>query len=401
MDTSIDVDAVRADTPGCAEVVHFNNAGAALPPDPALHPVIDHLRLEARIGGYEAAWSATDRLTAAYGSIARLIGARPDEIAMTENATRAWDLAFYGIPLRSGDRILTSRSEYASNAIAFLHRAHWNDVRVQVIPDDEAGQVSVKALADMLADDQKATTTVIAINHVPTHDGLINPAAEVGALAREAGALYLLDACQSIGQLRVDVDEIGCDMLSATGRKFLRGPRGTGFLYVRSAALGRLEPPFLDLDSAVLTGPDSYEMREGARRFETWERFVAGQLGLGAAVDYALDLGIDAIEARVIGLADRLRAVLADIPGVSVHDRGSRRCGIVTFTQAGRPAAEIQRALRAERINVSVTDTEQYRFDAAPGEPRPRVRASVHYYNTVTEIDRLATVLAATREDTH
>lgn len=389
---TIDVSAVRADTPGCDEVIHFNSAGSALPATPVLDQVIGHLRLEARIGGYEAADAAAERLAAGHDAIARLVGARPEEIAHTENATRAWDMAFYGIRFRTGDRILTTRSEYASNGIAFLHLARRHGVSVEVVPDDEHGQISLTALREMLA---RGRVRLVAINHVPTHDGLINPAAGVGALAREAGALFLLDACQSVGQLQVDVAAIGCDMMSATGRKFLRGPRGTGFLYVRHAVLEELDPPFLDLHAATWTGPESYEIMPGARRFETWERSVAGQLGLGTAAEYALALGTEAIERRLVELAATLRTALGEVPGAHVHDRGERRGAIVTFSHETLAAPKIKELLAAERINVTLTNTEQYRHDAEPGEPHPRVRASVHYYNTEAEIGRLIDVLTA------
>ncbi|WP_460333599.1 aminotransferase class V-fold PLP-dependent enzyme [Actinoallomurus acanthiterrae] len=385
--TLLDIAGIRAETPGCAEVVHLNNAGAALPPRTVIDAVHDHLDLEARIGGYEAADAVAPRITGTYDSLARLIGAHPDEIAYAENATRAWDMAFYGIPFRAGDRILTTASEYSSNTIAFLHAARRHDVKVEVVPDDEYGQISLDALANTLDDDVR----LVAINHVPTHDGLINPAAEVGRLTRAAGTLYLLDACQSVGQLVVDVEEIGCDLLSATGRKFLRGPRGTGFLYVRRSVLNRIEPPFLDLRAADWTGPDSYELRGDARRFESWERSVAGQLGLGAAAEYALEVGVEAIERRVLELGALLRAALAENPAVTVRDRGLHRSGIVTFTHRDREPAEIVASLAERRINVRVSQ-QTYRYDEG-AQPAPRVRASVHYYTTEDEIRQLITAL--------
>ena len=339
------------------------------------------------MGGYEAADAALDRLTGVYDSLARLVGAGPDEIAITENATRAWDTAFYGIRFRPGDRVLTSAGEYGSNAIAFLHAARERGIRVEVLPDDEHGQVSVDALAATLDDDVR----LVAVNHVPTHDGLVNPGAEIGRLARAAGALFLLDACQSVGQLAVDVDEIGCDFLSATGRKFLRGPRGIGFLYVRRAALERIDPIFLDDRSAEWTGPDSYTMQGDARRFESYERSAALQLGLGAAVDYALALGMEEIERRVTSLAATLRTRLAEVPGVTVHDRGARRSGIVTFTRQGREPADVVAGLARQKINVRLS-AQTYRYDEG-ATPPPRVRASVHYYNTEEEVARLVAAL--------
>lgn len=386
----MDVERLRAETPGCKEVVHFNNAGAALQPAPVVDAVLRHLELEARIGGYEAADAAMDRLTEAYDLIARLIGAHPDEIACTDNATRAWDMAFHGIRFQRGDRILTTSSEYVSNALGYAQVAERDGVRVEVVPDDGHGQISLDALARML---DEGGVRLVSINHVPTHDGLINPAEEVGRLARAAGALYLLDACQSIGQLAMNVTTIGCDMMSSTGRKFLRGPRGTGFLYVRRSVLEQLDPPFVDLRSADWTGPGTYRLRPDTRRFETWERFVAGQLGQAAAAAYALDLGLDRIERRVIALAARLREALAELPGIEVRDRGSRKSGIVTFTHDSVEALEITRRLAEQRINVRVAE-QTYRYDEGVN-PRHRVRASVHYYNTEDEVDLVTEAVAA------
>jgi selenocysteine lyase/cysteine desulfurase len=388
----LDVNRIRSETPGCRKRIHLNAAGSALQAQPVLDVVLDHLRLEAELGGYEAADSAQDRFAGTYASLARLIGARPGEIAFAESATRAWDTAFYSIPFKAGDRILTTTSEYASNALAFLQAVRRHGVTIEVIPDDPYGQISLEALEHELG---KGGVRLVSINHVPSHDGLINPAAEVGALTKAVGAFFLLDACQSVGQLPVDVEELGCDLLSATGRKFLRGPRGTGFLYAATGVLPQLDPFLVDLCAADLTGPDSYELRPDARRFESWERFAAGQLGLGAAADYALDLGLAEIADRIQLLARRLRDGLADLPHVTVRDRGWQRCGIVTFSHASLRASEVVARLAA--VDVVVRTSEQtYRFDEGV-TPEPRVRASVHYYNTEEEIDRAVAAVAALR----
>jgi cysteine desulfurase / selenocysteine lyase len=389
-----DVERARRDTPGAARVAHLNNAGAALPPAQVTDAVIAHLRREAESGGYEAADAAHDQVEAVYHSIARLIGAQPDEIAVVENATRAWDMAFYSMPLRPGDRILTARAEYVSNMIAFLQAARRTGAVVEVVEDDEHGQFSVADLRRRL-DRGPGEVKLIAMTHVPTHGGLVNPAEEVGAVARAAGVPYLLDACQSVGQLPVDVGRIGCDMLSSTGRKFLRGPRGTGFLYVRRDILGRLEPPFLDLHAATWTAPDQYEIRDDARRFENWETNYAGKIGLGVAVDYALSWGLEAIEARVSALAERLRGQLRAVEGVQVHDLGQRRCGIVTFTVDGVSSHDVQRQLAGRGVNTSVSLTAYARHDLAHRGLPDLVRASVHYYNTEAELDQLVEALPA------
>ncbi len=387
----IDVARVRADTPGCRDMVHLNNAGAALPPRVVVDTVIEHLELEARVGGYAAADEVAARSGAVYESVAALIGAAPEEIALVENATRAWDMAFYALAasFSPGDRILTSRAEYASNVIGFLQVARRTGARVEVIPDDDTGQLSVDALRAML----DPRVRLIAISWIPTQGGLVNPAAAVGAVAREAQVPYLLDACQAVGQLPVDVDALGCDFLSATGRKYLRAPRGTGFLYVRRARLAELEPPFLDVHAARWESGDRVVMRDDARRFESWEHSVANRLGLGAAVDYALELGAEAIATRIVMLAESLRERLRHVPALSLHDLGSERCGIVTFTIDGVDVYDLAARLRTRGINISVSTIDFARYDFEARGLDAVARASVHYYNTDDELDRLAAAI--------
>ncbi|WP_119460391.1 aminotransferase class V-fold PLP-dependent enzyme [Rhodospirillaceae bacterium SYSU D60014] len=386
----IDLDRARRDTPATATLLHFNNAGASLMPQPVLAAQIAHLQREATIGAYEAAEAARDAIDHTYASIARLLNCRFDEIALVENATVGWSMAFYGLKLGPGDRILTARAEYASNFIAFLQVAARTGAVVEAVPNDESGQLSIEALTSMIDDRVK----LIAITHVPTNSGLVNPAEAVGRVARAHNIPFLLDACQSAGQLALDVEALGCDMLSATGRKYLRGPRGTGFLYVRRAILDRLEPPFLDLHAARWVAADRYEMRPDARRFENWENNVAGLIGLGTAVAYALDWGLPAIEARVTALAATLRDRLGRIAGISVTDIGERRCGIVSFTVATKTAEEMARLLRARRINVSVSGPGSTLLDATARRLPDLVRASVHYYNSEEEVERFATAVA-------
>lgn len=380
----IDVQQARRDTPGCAHVLHFNNAGAGLMPSVVLEAQLEHLRLEAAIGGYEAFDQAQAQVEHTYDTLARLIGCRGEDVAVVENATRAWDMAFYAIPFAPGDRILTSEADYASNFIAYLQVARRTGAVVEVVPSDASGAMSLDGLAERL----DGRVRLISVTHVPTNSGLVNPVEEIGRLARQAGVLYLVDACQSAGQLPLDVERIGCDFLSATSRKYLRGPRGTGFLYVRAESTQALEPPFLDLHAARWTARGHYEVRRDARRFENWEGNVAAKIGLGVAVDYALGIGIDSIQARVQDLAAQLREQLASIPGVAITDIGQRRCGIVTFSVSHHSPDEMRRDLLQRRMNVTTSTVFSTRVDMERRRLQEVVRASVHYYNTEDEVVR-------------
>lgn len=389
----LDVEKARAETPGCENVLHFNNAGASLMPAPILEATTGYLGLESQIGGYEAAERASQAVERFYEATASLLNCTREEIAFIENATRAWDMAFYSIPFAPGDRILTGMNEYASNYIAFLQVARKTGAIIEVIPNDKYGQISIEALRRSAQQGVK----LIALTHIPTNGGLVNPAAEVGQVAREAGALYLLDACQSAGQLPLDVAELGCDFLSATGRKYLRGPRGTGFLYVRGALIEQFEPPFLDLHAAQWVATDRYEVRKDARRFENWETNYAGKVGLGVAIDYCLGWGQAAIWDRIKALGQQLRFALKQIPGVEICDLGQEQCGIVSFRLKGGEAGAIRQSLTAQKINISVSRLRSTRLDMEARGLSEVLRASVHYYNTEQEIEHLCAALNKTR----
>lgn len=383
------IDRVRADTPAVRDVLHFNNAGSALPPTIVVDTVVDYLRREAEFGGYEAAAEAAETLAATYSSLAALVGGRADQIAVIENATRAWDMAVYGFPFKQGDRVITARSEYGSNLLAFLQLKKRFGIEIVLVEDDADGQIDLDALEVEL----ERGAAMMSLSHIATSGGLINPAAEVGRRCREHDVFFVLDACQSLGQVPLDVAELNCDVLSTTGRKYLRGPRGTGFLWVGDKAMEILEPPLIDQYAAVFISDDEYELLPDAKRFENWERYFAGQLGLGAAADYLLDLGVEATTARLWELGAEVRARLDVMPGVTVHDKGLNRGGIVTFTVENMTATEVKASLSADRINTSVSVASTSRYDLGNRGLDEVVRASVHYYNTLEEVSRFETAV--------
>ncbi|MFC1413608.1 aminotransferase class V-fold PLP-dependent enzyme [Streptacidiphilus sp. N1-12] len=379
----MDIEALRRDTPGCANRVHLNHAGAGLLSRRTLAAVTGHLELEAAIGGYEAAWQQAEQVQAGYTNLARLLGGRADEVALFDSSTRAWNAAFYALSFRPGDRILTGRAEYGSNVLAYLQVARRTGAEVVVVPDDASGQLDTAALAGLI--DER--TRLVGVTHVPTSGGLVNPAAEIGRITRAAGVPFLLDATQSVGQFPVDVAEIGCDMLTGTGRKFLRGPRGTGFLWVRTGALEYLDPCVAEIQSADWDGKRGFSWKPGAQRFESWEKSHSNVLGLNAAVEQALELGLDRIGERASALGARLREGLRAVPGVSVHDLGPEPCAIVTCKVAGTAAEDVAAALRRQHINVTTTVPEHTQFDTEHRGVHPLVRLSPHYVNTEAELD--------------
>jgi len=388
---TLDLVRLRADTPGTNNRNHLNNAGAALMPSPVINAVTGYLTREGEIGGYEAAAEASSSLEGTYDSLGTFLNCSRDEIAIAENATIAWQRAFYSLSFGPGDRILTASAEFAANYIAFQQVAKRTGASVEIIPNDSSGVLDPEALSKMIDD----RVRLIAVTWIPTNGGLINPAAAIGRIARDNGILYLLDACQAAGQTPIDVNALGCDILAATGRKFLRAPRGTGFMYMRKSVLETIEPAMIDLYGAPWTGPGGYELRPDARRFETWEKNYSVRLGLRAAVEYALEIGLEKIEERCIHLSSRLREGLRDMQAVSVHDLGAPLASIISFTVKGWEASAVMAYLTDRAINVSVSPPSSTPVDALARLLPPVVRASPHYYNTEEEVDAFLKAIAA------
>nr|WP_280382093.1 aminotransferase class V-fold PLP-dependent enzyme [Nocardia wallacei] len=379
------------DDPSRPSPVFLDSAGSSLPPRVVLDTVIGHLRREAEVGGYRAANERLDDLAAVKSAIGALINADPSGIALSDSATRSWADFFYSIPLSAGDRILVSGADYASNAIAALQRARATGAVVEAIPSDATGQIDLEALADLVDERVK----LVSLLHAPTNGGLVNPVAEAARIAHRVGATVLLDACQSMGQIPIDVTALDVDALSATGRKWLRGPRGTGFLYVRPELAATMEPARLDLHSASWTGPQEYRLMPDATRFEFWEHDVAARLGLGAAVRYLLELGPGNVYAAVAANAGQLRKTLPQVPGVTVRDLGTLHSGIVSFTVDGVHPHEIRDRLREQDITVTVSHRGSTLLDMSARHLDAVVRASPHCFVTTEELDRFVDAVAA------
>ena len=394
MDTAmIDINAARAETPTCANQVFLDSAGSSLPPTPVLDTVLSHLIRETEVGGYRAQDERSDDLERGYHVFAELLDCEPEDIAFTDSATRSWLTLLDSVPLAAGDRVLIGEAEYAANAVALLRLAEHTGVGVEVVPSDESGRFSVPALRDML--DRRVR--LVSIAHVPTNSGVINPVREAAEAAHTFGALVLLDACQSVGQIPVRLRELGVDLASGTGRKWLRGPRGTGFLAVRRSVAHRLYPRLIDHSGASWDAADRYTLRTDARVHELWECGVAQRLGLIVAAEYAMKMGIDEIGEQVTALAELARAGLSGLPGVTVQETGSPLAGIVTFTVDGMDPMRVRDELADHDVTVSVSPVETARLDMEGRGLDAVVRASPHYFVSPAQVETFVSAVASLR----
>ena len=381
----------RADTPACTRLVHLNNAGAALVPRPVQSAILDHLALEQEIGGYEAADARREDIRHAYAAMGRLLGTNARNIALVQNSTVAFAQAISAFDFNPGDVLLTSRSDYASNQIMYLSLAHRRGVEIVRAPDAAEGGIDPDAVQKLI---RQRRPSVVALTWIPTNSGLVQPVEDVGRICRNAGVPYLVDACQAVGQLPVDVAALQCDYLSGTARKFLRGPRGLGFLYVSDRVLeAGAHPVLVDMHGADWTDPDAFALNPDARRFETWEFALALVLGLGAAAEYALHAGVEPTGRRARELAEYARSQLSAIPGVRILDRGPDLCAIVTIAVDGRDTTDIKLSLRSRGINTSSPHREDAVIDMDEKGTASALRLSPHYYNTREEVDTAVSTL--------
>ncbi|MGF6964431.1 cysteine desulfurase/selenocysteine lyase [Paraburkholderia sp. WC7.3g] len=380
------IDAMRARTPGVRSTTHFNHAGASLPSAATLEAIHAHLLREASMGPMEAGAAAREQTERARTLAARLLNAQPVEIALTTGNSPGWGAAFAALgPWRAGQRILVARHEWGGNLATMRLVAQRAGASIETIPSDASGRVDPRALEAMLDD----RVRLIALTWLPANGGLINPAAAIGRIARHHGIPYFIDAAQAVGQLPVDVAEIGCDVLAGAGRKALRGPRGTGLLYVRQDFLPHLMPAFVDTHSAPLDANGDPVLRDDAARLESSEASLALHCGLANALEEALEIGIDNIRAQIDRTAQTLREELAAMPGVSVLDQGVERSGLVSFNVAGRDAMSVRRALATQGIAIGSNGVAYTPFDMTSRGLTQIARASVSYLTTNAEVDKL------------
>lgn len=387
----MDIDQIRKDTSGCEAVIHFNNAGASLVPRQVADAIRNYTTEEEHTGGYEIAEFSFSEVDTFYEYAAQLLNCKSSNIAFTTSATDGYNKALSAIPFKEGDMVLISENDYSSNFIAFISLQKRFGIRLIKVRNVAAGEIDLQDLEEKI---KQYHPRLVSVTHVPTSSGLIQPVAAIGAIIKKYDTLFILDACQSLGQIPVDAMETGADFISGTFRKFLRGPRGTGLLYVSDRVLSSgMEPLFLDLRGAEWVAEDQYVPREDAKRFETWEKSYALMMGSIAALKYVLDLGIADIASRSSTLIARLKLALSAIDFVTLQDRGTNQCNIVTFSVKQGKEQDVKAFFRSHGINIYTTGKSSAMIDFTEKGLDWVVRVSPHYYNTESEIDRFIEVV--------
>jgi cysteine desulfurase/selenocysteine lyase len=388
----MDINTVRKDTRGCADKIFLNSAGSSLVPAVVTEQMIAYLEQEAQIGGYALANTRAVELKEFYKEAAVLLNCENTQIAFTTSATDAYAKAISSVKFAHGDVVLTTDDDYISNQLSFLSLKERFGVTIIRAANGANGSLDLQAFEKLVIAYQPK---LIALTHIPTSSGLVQPAEEVGSICRKYDILYLLDACQSVGQLVVDVQKIGCDFLTATGRKFLRGPRGTGILYVSARVLrSETVPLIFDMQAAKWSGFDSYELVDTAARFEFWEASAAGKLGLTAALKYANTVGMQNIETYNASLMAQFRLRLKEVKGLQLHDRGQQLSNILTFTIENKTIEEICQRLNDHQIYYSLSFKDFALIDFTKKNLERAIRFSPHYFNTIEELEKVVTILS-------
>lgn len=387
----MDVNKIREDTPGCEDKIFVNSAGSSLVPIAVAKTVSEYLAQETLYGGYHLSDQYSDEIASFYSEASKLINCKPENIAFMTSATDAYTKALSSIKLSKGDVILTTDDDYVSNFMHFYSLKNHYGIEVIRSRTFSNGDLDVEHFESLIVENKPK---VVSVTFIPTNSGLVQDAYSIGDLCEQYGVIYLLDACQAVGQINVDVTELKCDFLSTTGRKFLRGPRGTGFLYVSDKILkNNYAPMYLDMRGANWVNPDKYELFGGAQRFELWEMSYALLLGLKEAIKHCNQVGLNLIQDYNSIIRDRLVGGLDSLKDVALYDKGSQRSNIVTFKKEGLTNEEIKRKLDEQNVYCSISTRSSAMFDFDKKSIEGAVRLSPHYFNTTEEMDKLIEII--------
>ncbi len=382
---------IRNDILNYNSKLFFNSASSSLPPKSVVEVITEYLVEEQQVGGYTIEDDRANAIANFYIQAAKLLNCKPQNIAFAYNATDAFSKALLSIDFEKGDVIITSDDDYVSNHFQFIALQKRIGVKVIRIKTLENGDLDISHFKEVVVTKQPK---LVAVTHVPTNSGLVQDVTSIGRICANYNILFLLDACQSVGQLVVDVQDIQCDFLVVTGRKWLRGPRGTGILYVSDRVLNAGMYPFsIDGNGGIWYKANDFKIIETAQRFELFESSKALVVGFAEALHYLNAIGIERISERNKQLITALRTNLNAIKGVNLYDRGSVTSSILTFRKEGKSLEDIQNALKAHSIFHSVSSKPWGVIDFNKKGVDWVIRLSPHYFNTIKEIDRVSEII--------
>lgn len=388
---TMNIDLIRSQTKGLDGKLFFNSAGSSLMQDQVVEAMQDYLKQERMMGGYATAAINEDSVQNFYKQAALLIKCKEKNIAFTTSAGDAYNQALYSIPFKSGDIIITTNNDYISNQLSFISLQKRFNVKIVRVKDLDSGGMDTK---DCLKKIETLQPKLVAITHIPTSSGLVQDIYSIAPTCKASNAYYLIDTCQSIGQLNVSVKDLSCDFLTATGRKFMRGPRGSGFLYVSDRVLDEeLTPLFIDQGGAEWTEEFGFKLVDSAKRFERWEKNFAAVVGLAKAIELINEIGIKNIEKRNQSLQAFARNHLADLSTIECTDVGENLCSIITFTGKDGSINKIEELFRRNNVQYSISGINSALIDFSKRHLTQVVRISPNYFNTEQEILELVDLL--------
>ncbi|MBA5777328.1 aminotransferase class V-fold PLP-dependent enzyme [Stappia sp. F7233] len=381
---------MRQGIPHVDDFIHLNNAAGSLA-DQRVHDAIKaHLELEARSGSTEAMNAVSSKLEQLYSAVAAFVGGTADQMLVADSHTNAWQRPFLAVDLKPGDVVLVGSSEWGGNLSMIHHTCRRTGASYKVVPDDASGRMDLRTFESALKDKR---VKLVCTTWVAATSGQVNPVEEIGELMRQTEALHFVDGAQAIGQFPVDIRNLNCDLLTVSARKFVRGPRGTGFAWISKRFLNEYKPLGVDQFAAPWEN-DAPHLRGDARRFETGESNYAARLGLLSALELILTRDISADFTVIKELAAQARARLSSTEGITVLEGNEGSCGLVTFLADGVAPAKIAADLRQSRINISAPTTRYGPLYMAARGWNAINRLSPHAFNTADEIDKACDAIA-------
>lgn len=387
----MNIDLIRSQTKGLDGKLFFNSAGSSLMQDQVVELMQDYLEQERMEGGYNTASKNEKSIRNSYTQVAKLLCTNERNIAFTTSAGDSYSQALYSIPFVENDVIITTNNDYVSNQLAFISLQKKYNIQIVRVNDLPSAGMDVQ---DCIKKIQDLNPKLVAITHIPTSSGLVQDIYGISEACKTSNAYYLIDACQTLGQMKIEVTDLHCDFLTATGRKFMRGPRGSGFLYVSDRVLSEgLAPLFLDQGGANWTEEFGFQLLDSAHRFERWEKNYGAIIGLGKATELINEIGISNIESRNLELQTVLRNELANLPNIHCTDVGNKLCNIITFTSADGTIDKIEALFALHNVSYSVSGNNSALIDFKKRNLTQVIRLSPHYFNTEVEIKSLIELL--------